>query len=156
MKIASLVLSLFMLAYLSLALINSESGEEKIHKTRLETEVNLPKPLDNSLLTIEKKWMSKQKEERLPKEVAVAKRKDNKHKFMIGSDSYLLLGIFHEPNNSFVLLKDNKDNVIKLKREDELPGGYALTEVNTNIIAFVVNNERVEFKLFETKSHAKN
>jgi len=156
MKIVSLVLSLFVLAHLSIELSEAVLNEDKIEKTPARTEINLPMPLSSGLLAIEKKWSAAQQKANLPKEVTEAKPHSNKNKFIIGDNSYYLFGIFREQTDSFALLKSSKNEVIKLKQGDTLPGGHVLTEINTNIIAFVVNNERVEFKLFETKSHAKN
>lgn len=156
MKIIALILSLLVFANLSLDLIDGETKEQSDVKATNDAAINLPKPLSDILLPIETKWQTVQAQKSVADKKESNEPQGNKRNFNIGDNSYQLLGIFKEQQNNFVLLKDSKNKLIKLKQHDVLPGGYSLVEINANIIAFVTNNERVEYKLFETKSHAKN
>lgn len=156
MRTIACVISFCLLVYLSLDFFDG-TGDDINDKSKVdEVVLNIPISISKDSLAIEKKWQDALKRENLVKETEENDAKGKDYSLTLGNSNYQLLGIFQEQNSQFVLLKDEKGKLIKLANSNELPGGYTLVEISSNLIAFAVNNERLEYKLFEPKSHAKN
>lgn len=134
-----------------------EHVESDIDKSNQYTKVAIPmlEPLPDTLLAFEDEWRTSS-EQKTTKKEPEEKSKLDRTQLKIGDNNYQLIAIFKENSHDFILLKSGDLKLLKLAQNDTLPGGYTLTEINANMIAFTVNNNRVEYKLFELKSYDEN
>jgi hypothetical protein len=156
MKILALLFSLLTLGTLSLELLNESEQPVKVKSNNDNIELVITKTLPGELLLAENKWQNliREKEDN-DVEPSIANVELN-NTLMVGGNNYELLGIFQSENSLFVLLKNENKDMLKLKLGDELLGEFTLTEISSNTIVFVNNNERLEYKLFEQNKHVKN
>lgn len=153
-KLLSIAFSLVTVAYLSSDYLNVEQQSGESASITHETIALKPPKLTEELLGIEAHWES-EKKARLAKQKApkakVTKPRDNNKKLQLGDQAYVLYGIFANPSQPFVLLKDESGKMIKLKQGESLNKETKLVGLQSNNIAFERNSERIEFKLFERK-----
>lgn len=153
-KILSVVASILTFSYLTSDYIEGQQEQSSSASELAEYSAREPQRAPEQLLPIEKQWLDAHAERIAKKnqtEIAKVKPIDAKKKLMIGEQAYVLYGIFSNPKQPFVLLKDESDAFIKLKLGEQLNKETTLVALQSNNIAFERNNERIEFKLFERK-----
>ena len=156
MKLISTLLSIIVLLVLIMAEFDSVNSSRDFDPEQTNVKVPELRTLPNKLLPFEKKWQDNGNQAVKVNKPELKKDELDRTELLIGDDRYQLVGIFKEKEEDFILLKSDNDGVVKLVKNDTLSGGYTLIEINTNMIAFVVNNNRVEYKLFEFKPYDKN
>ncbi|MCQ8879460.1 hypothetical protein NQT69_15775 [Pseudoalteromonas shioyasakiensis] len=68
---------------------------------------------------------------------------------------FLLLGIFNQADQVFVLVKNSQQQLVKARIGDTLGGDVKLTAVTSNTITLANTEQSKEFKLFQRQSNDK-
>jgi hypothetical protein len=156
MKLLALFLSLLTLVTLSAGLFDENDNIIAVENNDKNINFELPTPLPLELLPVELKWQALHNEKEAGSEEEENTQAILKNALMVGGKSYELFGIFNVEQSTFVLLKNEANEMIKLTLGEKLPGEFTLIEINNNTIIFDNNSEQVEYKLFEKDNNAKN
>lgn len=79
----------------------------------------------------------------------------NKNELIFGEQVFLLLGIFNQAEQVFVLIKNNQQQLVKAQVGDTLSGDVKLIAITNNTITLANAQQSKEFKLFLRQSNDK-
>jgi len=152
MKYIATLLSLFTLFYITQDIVNDNDNENTAQSSDTIKTADAPKKLSAEPLELELKWQAF-KRERMAKQNKDGDTQiaDSKKQIKIGSQTFILYGIFEHPSQPFALLKNKSGEMLKVAKGDELADNVTLVSLYSNKIAFNRNGEVIEFKLFERK-----
>lgn len=114
---------------------------------------------DSKLLTRlqhEADILKQQQQAKRKQKQAADKQQANENELVFANQVFLLLGIFNQADQVFVLIKNNQQQLVKAQVGDTLGGDVTLTAVTSNTITLANAKQSKEFKLFQRQSHDKS
>lgn len=169
MKLVAIAASVLTLIYLSYSFLAAKQVSQSNHSVVKTLKSVTPAYISDSHLLVEQVWLQL-KAERIKAKQTVDKKDSkatkDKDVLTIGDDKYALYGIFnsHKEHDShsgqaFILIKalrqkgkSEESFMLKIKQGEELSSGVTLVAIDTNSISFQLDDELIEFKLFEAKN----
>lgn len=170
MKIVALITSVLILVYLLIDFVNKQELLTQKPSIAFVPQTVVPAVIANEPLLAEDMWHKMKAERAKPKQTNNEQNFAKKELLTIGDKQYILFGIFNAKQKQkqkqintitgkdlaapFILIKASDEPIIKVSLGAELSLGVTLIAVESTIISFKVNNEVIEFKLFERKNNA--
>lgn len=159
MNLAIVILSLASVLYFAVPqLINSNdvelTNETDIQATKLiKISLSEKQSILLAQLQSEAETLKNQQAEAIEKAENKAEPKLNQNELVFGGEVFLLLGIFNQKSDSFVIIKNSQQQLVKAMLGDTLGADVKLVAVTNNTITLANSQETKEFKLFQRQSN---
>ncbi|MDO6444331.1 hypothetical protein Q4493_00950 [Colwellia sp. 1_MG-2023] len=140
---------------LSLMFFFSFSQKDKSTNPKLGTVINelyQPKGLNDELTEAEKYWQQIAIDNKKVNQPSVKIQKNSANELTVGNEKIYFHGVFFDSTKPFVLLKLENGNIKQMYAGDKLANGAELLSIDVTKINFILNNNNIEFNLFERKN----
>lgn len=141
-----------------------DDNEQQNNKNNIITSIELINPqgqqvLESPLLIDlqqQADTLKQVQQEKLKQKQVGNKKVASENELVFGNQVFLLLGIFNQAEQVFVLIKNDQQQLVKAAVGDTLGSNVTLTAITSNTITLANAKQSKKFKLFQRQSHDKS
>ncbi|WP_448213060.1 hypothetical protein [Colwellia sp. MEBiC06753] len=150
-KQASWVLSLLVLCMLVVDFYPLSKNALDSTQSLSIDEFNIIGSIPSEKLDIEQRWLAVKEKDSLPKIDQTLPGELDGAQINLGGTSFKLLGIFNDKKAPFILIKGSANEMVKVSKGELIANSARLVALESDKVVFDLNDETIEFKLFENK-----
>lgn len=141
-----------------------DDNEQQNNKNNIITSIELINPQEQQVLESpllidlqqQADTLKQVQQEKLKQKQVGNKKVASENELVFGNQVFLLLGIFNQAEQVFVLIKNDQQQLVKAAVGDTLGSNVTLTAITSNTITLANAKQSKKFKLFQRQSHDKS